>query len=73
MKTRSSNMGEDSKLKYISLGCSASGKNHSVARNCLHPLPSLETDFKVKVSASICLDGKWTHVVLEHNHLFKSK
>lgn len=70
MKIRSSNMGKDGQLKYITFACSRSGKNHSVSKNCLHPQQSTRTDCKAKVNASVCPDGKFrlTSIVLEHNH-----
>lgn len=68
--TRSSNTGEDGELKYITLACARSGKNHRLAKNSLHPLPSTKTDCKAKVNAKMYADGKFrlTTVVLEHNH-----
>lgn len=70
MTTRSSNMREDGKLKYITLACARSGKTNSTARNSIKPQPSTKTDCKAKVNASIWPDGKFrlTTVVLEHNH-----
>lgn len=68
--TRSSNMGEDGKLKYITLAYARSGKTKSTARNSLKPQPSTKMPCKAKVNASIWPDEKFRliTVVLEHNH-----
>lgn len=69
VKIRSSNMGDDGQLKYITLACSRSGKNHSVSKNCNHSQPSRRIDCKAEVNASVCPDGKFrlTSIVPEHN------
>lgn len=39
-------------------------------KNSLQPVPSIKNDYKPKINASHCPDGKFnlTKIVLEHNH-----
>lgn len=48
--TRSSDMGEDSKLKYITLAFARSEKTLSSAKNFLKPQPSTKIDCRAQVN-----------------------
>lgn len=63
-------MGQDGKLKYLTLACARSERRPSIAKNSVRPQSSTKTDCKTKVNASTCPDGKFrlTTIVLEHNH-----
>lgn len=75
MTTRSSNIEDNGKLKYITLTSTLSGKSHRTTRNPLQLQPLKKTDCKVKVNASACPNGKFrlTTIVLEHNRGFQLK
>ncbi|XP_031280491.1 protein FAR1-RELATED SEQUENCE 5-like [Pistacia vera] len=71
---RSSNKGDDGKLKYVTLSCACSGKSTCISRNAFKMHPVTKTDCKARIGAALRSDGSWQicSVVLDHNHELSS-
>ncbi|KAG6714781.1 hypothetical protein I3842_05G219200 [Carya illinoinensis] len=67
---RSSNVGDDGRLKYFTLACVRQGTSRSKASNVLRPRSVEKMGCKAKINVTLTADGKYTlsSVVLEHTH-----
>lgn len=67
---RSSNVGDDGRLKYFTLACVRQGTSISKASNVLRPISVEEMGCKAKINVTLIAHGKYTlsSVVLEHTH-----
>ncbi|KAL5701055.1 hypothetical protein ACHQM5_026434 [Ranunculus cassubicifolius] len=71
IKKRSTTNGDDGKPKYVSFACSRSGLPKLSSQNAFGMHPTTKTNCKVKIRATMDIDGRWrmSKFFLEHNHI----
>ncbi|KAK0606606.1 hypothetical protein LWI29_001406 [Acer saccharum] len=67
---RTSNKGDDGELRYVTFACARSRPSKSTSKNSLKMKPTSKLNCKARLTASLCLNGKWEirSLVLDHNH-----
>ena len=74
MSNRTFKLGHDGNLKFFTLSCVCQGKAKSKTPNALKQKPEKNLEFKAKIKATCCPNGRFTLyitlsiVVLNHNH-----
>ncbi|KAK3172177.1 hypothetical protein Dsin_033158 [Dipteronia sinensis] len=67
---RTSNKGDDGELRYVTFAYAHRRPSKSTSKNSLKMKPTSKINCKARLTASLCLNGKWEirSLMLDHNH-----
>lgn len=70
IRKRSSGRDDEGVLRFVTLTCSREGRKIDTTSTSLKPQPTIQTDCKARISASLDIHGYWkiNSVHFDHNH-----